>query len=61
MQFTMTSVLALAIAATGASAAFTTPCNAPYDVCGWTLTSGQFSMFLTSNPLSLATYHILTY
>ncbi|KAH6848070.1 hypothetical protein B0I37DRAFT_156661 [Chaetomium sp. MPI-CAGE-AT-0009] len=34
--------LALAATITGASAAFTKPCNFPYDVCGWTLANQEF-------------------
>lgn len=44
MQFTLTTVLALAAAITGASASFKKACNAPYDVCGWTLADGNFGM-----------------
>ncbi|KAK4032673.1 hypothetical protein C8A01DRAFT_50586 [Parachaetomium inaequale] len=35
-------VVALAATITGAQAAFTKACNAPYDVCGWTLTNTEF-------------------
>ncbi|KAK4163781.1 hypothetical protein QBC43DRAFT_335191 [Cladorrhinum sp. PSN259] len=42
MKFTIATVLAIAGAITGAEAAFKTACNAPYDVCGWSLADGTF-------------------
>jgi hypothetical protein len=35
-------IMALAATITGTQAAFKKACIAPYDVCGWTLTNGEF-------------------
>jgi hypothetical protein len=37
-------IMALAATITGTQAAFKKACIAPYDVCGWTLTNGEFGM-----------------
>jgi hypothetical protein len=41
--------VALAATIVGTQAAFTKACNAPYDVCGWTLTNAEFGRFSQSN------------
>ncbi|KAK3989631.1 hypothetical protein QBC44DRAFT_308426 [Cladorrhinum sp. PSN332] len=41
MKFTIATVLAIAAAITGTEA-FKKACNAPYDVCGWTLVDETF-------------------
>ncbi|GAB1312662.1 hypothetical protein MFIFM68171_02872 [Madurella fahalii] len=45
MRFTAAASTIIAIAATitGAQAQFAKPCNAPYDVCGWTLVNQEFA------------------
>jgi hypothetical protein len=43
VKFTSVAV-ALAVTITGTSAAFTKPCNFPYDVCGWTLANQEYGM-----------------
>ncbi|KXX83207.1 hypothetical protein MMYC01_200201 [Madurella mycetomatis] len=43
MKFAAAStIIAIAATITGAQAQFVNPCNAPYDVCGWTLTNEEF-------------------
>ena len=48
VSFTTLTLAVVAAAVTGAQAQrapFSKPCNAPYDVCGWTLANGEFSKF----------------
>lgn len=41
VKFT-SAIVALAATTVSAQADFLKPCNAPYDVCGWTLLNAEF-------------------
>jgi hypothetical protein len=41
VKFT-SAIVALAATTVSAQADFLNPCNAPYDVCGWTLLNADF-------------------